>query len=245
MSVAEGAEPELPVEAVAPREASDGLRATGPAGTIIDFVDILFALVIGQVLDDMLRWNTIAADARTGLILVFAVTLGSWVGYHSSTNRETGALSFDIFDRVEVLALGKLFTDVALVVLYWVAAHDLDISPVRPTGWAAAVITTAVATCYVIWDWLAFMTPRPVNPKDAARHYFAWRRWSSIAYLMAAVMVLFGCWALHPRSDWSIAAENLLLMSLVIMYRLGKELKNEHPARATLQVGAASQVAGA
>jgi hypothetical protein len=58
-------------------------------------------------------------------------------------------------------------------------------------------------------------------------------------------MVLFGCWALHPRSDWSIAAENLLLMSLVIMCRLGKELKNEHPAPATLQVGAASQVAGA
>jgi hypothetical protein len=120
-------------------------------GTIgISFVDILFALAVGQVLDPIKNWgenpkaNSLPLPVAMQLAVVLVLTLTSWVGYHGSANRPRFRLGF--FN----LELLKFTLDVAMVVVYFLAAAFAARSNVSLRG--EALLITVAFGLYFAWD---------------------------------------------------------------------------------------------
>ena len=53
----------------------------------ITFVDLLFALVVGEILTPLQRWWTIPATGWSHLAVALVLAVASWIGYHTSANR--------------------------------------------------------------------------------------------------------------------------------------------------------------
>jgi hypothetical protein len=121
-----------------------------PATIGISFVDILFALAIGQILDPIKSWgqdpkkNSLPLPVAMQLAVVLVLTLTSWVGYHSSSNRPRFRLGFFNLDLL------KFTLDVAMVVVYFVAAA-VAARPTVSLRTEALLITTAFGL-YALWD---------------------------------------------------------------------------------------------
>jgi hypothetical protein len=123
-----------------------------PAAVGISFVDILFALVVGQILAPVAAWmthpqraaNSISAQAWLALTVALVLTITSWIGYHNSSNAAHFRLQFV---NVELI---KFALDIAMVVAYFLVAANaarrepsLDIE----TGLIAASFGL-----YLLWD---------------------------------------------------------------------------------------------
>jgi hypothetical protein len=121
-----------------------------PATIGISFVDILFALAVGQVLDPVKNWgedphlNPLTLPVAAQLAVVLVLTLTSWVGYHSSTNRPRFRLGF--FN----LELVKFSLDVAMVVVYFLAAAFA--ARRNPSLRSEALLITLAFGLYGLWD---------------------------------------------------------------------------------------------
>jgi hypothetical protein len=209
--------------------------------TIIDFVDILFALVVGQVLEVLPRWNAMAADERSHLAFVFVLTLGSWVGYHSSENRESGEVSFDLWSPIRRIALAKLAIDVALVITYWLAAQNLQPGSAAPSVRGSLATAAVTSVLYVLWDLCSFFDPRRLErgSEGSWRAYFSWRRGCSYGFLATIAITIAVVGITGPRTDWAFAATNIVLTALAVGYRVAKEIRNGRTAS-----GSESTVAG-
>ena len=115
----------------------------------ISFVDVLFALVIGKILDAV-SWphvHPLWTIQHANLALASMLTLTSWVGYHNSANRPKFKIRFFNWPLVQ-------FTlDIAMVFLYWTAASAAGSSSNSDhltTQMALIVFETFVL--YFIWD---------------------------------------------------------------------------------------------
>ena len=197
--------------------------------TIIDFVDILFALVVGQILDVMSSWNAMSANDRAHLVFVFVLTLGSWVGYHSSVNRESGEVSFDLWDAVARIALGKLTIDITLVVAYWLAARNLIVGSAAPSVRGSLAAAAVTLVLYVFWDLLSFLDPRRLarGSNRSLRSYFSWRRCCSYGFAVTVGITVVVVAGTDPKTDWALATANIVLTVLAVAYRIAKEFTNQ------------------
>jgi hypothetical protein len=130
-----------------------------PATIGISFVDILFALAIGQVLDPVKNWgedpktNSLPLPVALQLGVVLVLILTSWVRYHSSTNRPRFALAFF---NVELL---KFALDVAMVVVYFLAAAAAARSEVSLR--ALGLYVTIAFGLYLAWHLAGAYQKRP------------------------------------------------------------------------------------
>jgi hypothetical protein len=190
----------------------------------IEFVDILFALVVGEALDVLTRWDRMAAVGRTHLLFASLLTITSWVGYHRSTHRDTGEITFNLGRPRNLVPLGKFTIDIVLVVLYWLAVRTTEggfaDSSHTPSWPPVIVIAVASFGLYVAWDWLAWAGGVP------RRH--SWisnkrRLVSVIAFGVVAVIALV-TWLVDPTSDWGVAAVNIILIGVVLGYRVAKDM---------------------
>jgi hypothetical protein len=73
----------------------------------ISFVDILFALVVGEALNALTRAGTMTAAGRSHLAFAGLLTIMSWIGYHNSDHRYIGQISFDIRAPRQLTALAN------------------------------------------------------------------------------------------------------------------------------------------
>ena len=121
------------------------------AATIgISFVDILFALAAGQVLDPIKNWaedpktNPLPFFVWTQLGVVLILILTSWVGYHSSANRPRFRLHFFNSELV------KFTLDVAMVFVYFAAAAVA--ARIAPTLTVLTLTISVSFLLYSLWD---------------------------------------------------------------------------------------------
>jgi len=116
-----------------------------PSETYVGFIDILFAVVIGQSFVLLIdkeyyaNWfNNIPANAfgLATLLLVYGLVISSWVGYHQSVK------------KYELRSIWRFLIDVILLFLYYVAfanANNFDI---------ILGILIASFVSYSVWDLL-------------------------------------------------------------------------------------------
>lgn len=144
------------------------LKESGPKRQLhLTFVEMLFALAIGQIAIDLSRlidYQLASTEAfatllpaYSHLLLAFFVISTSWVGWRTSEFGGTEIKNVFTFDYVE------LFVDVALVVMYFGLARAVKI-PESPQArfvpnasyetWAVAIIIST----YAFWDLVSCRT---------------------------------------------------------------------------------------
>ena len=146
------------------------------------FVEMLFALAIGQVAVDVSRlidyqsmshqafWTVIPGYSH--LLLSFVVISTSWVGWR--TSRFCGTQIKDVF----TLNYIEFLTDIVLVVMYFTLARAVEIpdSPAKSLSPNASFEVRAVAviiTAYVFWDLISCRR----NPREKLTQ----RLWVSVS----------------------------------------------------------------
>jgi hypothetical protein len=203
--------------------ADDSNAAQADKDVGISFVDILFALVVGQALMALNRVGAIPAAGRSHLIFASVLTITSWIGYHRSAHRYAGDIGFDIFDAVQRVALAKLLLDIILVVLYWVAVQTTEwgFSGVHQSpswGWSTG-IATASFCIYVLWDYLSWITPsdRPRSP------WCSPRRLATVFAAICSILILIISASLDPRTNIGVTIINSVLTLLAVGYRILKD----------------------
>jgi hypothetical protein len=152
-------------------------------GVGINFVDILFALVVGQAFMALNRVGAMPAAGRAHLIFAVTLTITSWIGYHQSTHRYTGAIRFNYHDKAQLIALSKLMLDIVLVTLYWVAVQTTEwgfsgVNQSPSWGWSTGIAASAFSI-YVLWDYLSWISDPPPRgkwaPPPPGDRYRGWR----------------------------------------------------------------------
>src|ERR1022692_556369 len=90
----------------------------------LGFVEVLFALVVGKILEPI-SWHVTSVipwPGRVQLILAAVVTLTSWIGYHNSINRPQFKITFVNWP------LAQFVIDFLLVADYWLLATSAQTS---------------------------------------------------------------------------------------------------------------------
>jgi hypothetical protein len=190
--------------------------------TGVTFVDVLFALVVGKILDTSV--NGALPLAAIGHLLVGAVlTIASWVGYHNSVNR------VQYFLRFWNLPIVMFLIDILLVYIYWLVPvttvhyEVAGLSP-QPEAFRSTALVTSAACLYVAWDFIALrMRKSDKYPARPEEQDIPGRRYASMLLfgLTAAVLIVV-CWK-HPNSDTPVIAVDVVLILLLLGYRTLKE----------------------
>jgi hypothetical protein len=209
----------------------------------INFVDILFALVVGEAFFALDRVPKMPASGVTHLAFAALLTITSWIGYHRSAHRYTSSISFDVRKPLNVVALFKFTLDIILVVLYWIAVETTEwgfsAAHQSPSWKWSTVVAAAVAGIYVLWDLLAWLGD------GAGRDpWLMSRRVVSVFFFIATVVVLTVCIAVEPASNDGVEVVNVVLIVLVLAYRVAKDSIYERklsPRRAAVRLGDAER----
>lgn len=188
----------------------------------ITFIDVLFALVVGRILEGFGQPRRVPTIGVMHLGVAAALSITSWIGYHNSWNRPRYFIQF------VNLPLLQFAVDVALVAVYWFTAVTAE-----GTGsWLAdgrsslpeAQLVAASGALYVAWDLIALRMRRAEKyihlriDKDAPQ-----RRLVSAAFLGVAVVVIMVIHFWKVNSAAGIIGVDGTLIGLILLYRLAKE----------------------
>ena len=188
----------------------------------ISFVDVLFALVIGKVLDPFLDAKTISGPGVMHLVLAAILTLTSWVGYHNSLNRPT------YFIRFPNLPLFQFLLDIAMVVAYWLTAVSAERATNQvvdaPSAIPEALFIALSFVLYVAWDYVSNSIRhddryerRPISHEVPARRYV------TLACCLFAIVLFVVVRFNDSHSARTVYLVDALLIVLLIAFRLLKE----------------------
>lgn len=193
-----------------------------PRAVGITFVDVLFALVVAEILEPLRRFDDLPVAGVVHLGLAGVLVLTSWIGYHNSWNRPS------YFIRFPNWPLAQFLIDVALVVVYWLMAVNAEgVAPQATTPPSAAPEAVLVACSFVLyacWDWVGVRIRmsdaylhRPLA-KDAPKR----RRVTQVCAGLSLV-VAGATFVLNPDSGTSVILVDSMLGVLLIGYRFAKE----------------------
>lgn len=121
-----------------------------PASIGVSFVDILFALAVGQVFTPVALWASEPAKNPLPIVSWFhlgvalTITITSWIGYHASANK---ARFQPQFVNVELV---KLVLDISMVAVYFILAAYAVRQPVATKPETLLVLVAFVL--YFCWD---------------------------------------------------------------------------------------------
>ena len=180
----------------------------------VTFVDVLFALVVGLVLEPFADPRLPTGPAVAHLLVAGVLLLTSWIGYHNSHNRPTYLIRFPN------LPLLQFLLDIAMVVVYWLTASTAEIAPrsSTPSARPETLLVVAAFTLYVSWDWVAFRIRKADNyaerPLEKAQSS---RRWVTRVCLLLALLGLLIAWGVAGvgSSSWTYAIDAYLVVVLV------------------------------
>ena len=187
----------------------------------LGFIDVLFALVVGKVLDSLARPASVPPVGRWQLALAFVVTVGSWVGYHNSLNRPTYLVRFPN------LPLCQFILDTALVVVYYFLAVTAEgvTRSARPASALPEVWLVATSfVLYVLWDWVGLLIRKDARylrrPEsgDLPR-----RRRVSYGFAVGSLLIAAVVAAKNPDTRGAVEAIDAVLMACAILFRFAKE----------------------
>jgi predicted RNase H-like HicB family nuclease len=207
----------------------------------VSFVDILFALAVGQILMPIAVWAQAQDPQKSSLPLVnwlhlgvaFTITIASWIGYHESANR---AGFQPRFFNVEFV---KLLLDIAMVAVYFVLAAFAARLPAQIRPETSLVLAAFVL--YAFWDLAAVYQKGNKDYKDVWTDAFsdsartdvnkAWsptdwgRVWATFVCLVVSGAVCLYTWTVasqHVSRTFSIVIDCGLLV-LLLFYRKLKQ----------------------
>jgi hypothetical protein len=188
----------------------------------ITFIDVLFALVIGKLLEPFATAKSIPTAGMTHLLLAGVVTIGSWIGYHNSLSRPHYVIRF------VNLPLAQFLIDVALVVVYWLLAITAEgTTPAIPRPVSAVPEARYVMIGFLLysaWDLVALRIRQTEQATGATTTADVPAR-RRVTYVFSAVSAV--TWALlwwtDPRSTSLVVLADAWLIAVAIAYRLGKE----------------------
>jgi hypothetical protein len=197
----------------------------------ITFVDVLFAIVVAQVLQPVARGFDIPAAGKAQLVVAFALTVTSWIGYHNSWNRPR------FFIRFLNLPLAQFVIDVTLVIVYWLTATWVEGLPLESRNASAlpeATLITISFVLYVLWDRVGYKirTSDRYFGRPPAVDVPARRRVSG-TFLITALVIWALIAASNPTSTGVVVAVDILLILVLVSYRLVKEGVTSPEARLT------------
>jgi len=190
--------------------------------TGVTFVDVLFALVVGKILEVSVG-GPLPAAAISHLFVAAVLTIGSWVGYHNSVNRVNYFLRFWNFQTLLFLI------DVLLVYDYWLVPvmtvhYRIAGSSSPPEAFRSTALVTAAALLYIAWDFIALRMRRSGKYEERpADQDVPARRYASIAlFILTAATLAVVCWK-QPHTDAPVILVDGILVVLLILYRTIKE----------------------
>jgi hypothetical protein len=226
----------------------------------ITFVDLLFALVVGKVLDPLANYKAIPITGKLQLLVAGVLTITSWIGYHNSLSRPKYLIRFPNLPLVQFLI------DIALVIVYWltaVTAEGTVPGVSRPNSAVPEAGLIAVAfVLYFAWDSVALRMRRaPAYEKLERAGDVPARRAVTAFCMLVAGLTLLAALLIQEHWDPSLNDEtaktwiiiiDIWLIVLLAAYRFFKEWVSpaaQPPAEAELDVSrqlpAAPSAAGA
>jgi hypothetical protein len=188
----------------------------------ITFIDVLFALVIGQLLQPFATTRHVPLAGTAHLLVGGVVTIASWIGYHNSLSRPHYVIRF------VNLPLAQFLIDIALVVVYWllaITAEGANPAIPRPTSAVPEARYVAVAfLLYGAWDLVALRIRRVEAAASAATGTDVPAR-RGVTYGFAVLSLL--TWGLlswmDPRSTLIVVVADAGLIVVAVAYRMAKE----------------------
>jgi hypothetical protein len=199
-----------------------------PSRVGISFIDVLFALVVGQTLEPLVAWDILPGVAFAHMGVAFVLTVASWIGYHNSINRPHYVIGFINWP------LWQFAVDVALVIVYWLTAtyiegpHPFGAEEVvrLPSLRPEAVLVAVSFVLYFIWDLITWSMRRSPTKyalfspnNDTPR-----RRTVTRICLILAAGIAWVAVCGNPRSTFWISFWDGALILLLIGYRIAKEI---------------------
>jgi len=192
----------------------------------LGFVEVLFALVVGKILEPI-SWHGTAAipwPARTQLILAAVVTLTSWVGYHNSINRPQFKITFMNWP------LAQSVIDILLVADYWLLATSAQTNmKAKPSASPQAILVLAAFVLYLLWDLVGWKigSSRSYAQLRDADNPWVFRPWrlAVTAGGVVAAAVTTGIALAIDSTAMAVIVMNIVLIGEVLAYRWLKETK--------------------
>jgi hypothetical protein len=136
-----------------------------PTTSGISFVDILFALAVGEVLAPFVPWaashetSSLPAPIVWNLAVALVLILTSFIGYHNSRNRPLFTIRF-----VNV-SLCKFVLDISMVIVYFLFASFAIVSPSQTQ--TLLLLVVIVFGLYLLWDATSWYQKGQSAYKDA------------------------------------------------------------------------------
>lgn len=216
----------------------------------INFVDVLFAIVIGFALTPIDDWRDVPTAGWWHLAVAATLTLTSWVGYHNSANRLRFVIGFPN------LPLLQFLLDIVMVVVYGLTVFSAEATPgvpgapVEPSARPEAFLVLLAFVLYALWDgvgvlirgapayraaWdraLARRTDLDLEPMRA-RDDPADRRRRRVTVVGIALAAAVYVWATSvdgtdpAPSVAAVALVDAALIVLLVAYRMAKEVVAE------------------
>jgi hypothetical protein len=193
----------------------------------ISFVDILFALAVGEVLAPLVPWAANHAKHALPAPIVWNI------GYHNSQNRPLFTVRF-----VNV-SLSKFALDILTVIVYFLFASYAAVSPAQTQ--TLLLLVVLVFGLYLLWDTASWYEKKrsiyrtawttaaadPDRPDvvDGAWTAFDYRRAVSTGVGLLAMGGLYA-WSLQQRTplpSHDVIAVNVLVIVVLLGYRIAKD----------------------
>lgn len=197
----------------------------------ITFVDVLFALVVAEIMSPLRRYWTLPGTAFSHLAVAMVLTLGSWIGYHLSANRPQYAPKF--FN----LPLLQILLDVAMVIVYWMTATTaplpehvayIDVPAPVASALPESILVSAALLLYVFWDRVGrAIQTRPHYPSIVQKSYDPGRRKITFIFWLLSLAVVGFAWYVDRRwrNHWGwVVGIDIILIVLLVLYRAAKEV---------------------
>lgn len=188
----------------------------------ITFVDVLFALVIGEILTPLRHYHDLPGYGVTHLGVAAVLTLTSWVGYHNSHNRPQYLIRF------VNKPLAQFVLDILMVLAYWLAAVSAEIPEdgraLHPSANPEAGVVLAAFCLYVLWDIVAREIRRDerYRARPVSRDVPGRRNATYVGFLIALVIAAV-VEVSHPDTSGAVYVVDIALIVLLVGYRLLKE----------------------
>lgn len=187
----------------------------------LTFVEMLFALAIGQIAVDLSRlidyqlmstqtlWDVVPAYSH--LLLAAVVISTSWVGWRNSKFSGTDIKNVFTLDYIE------LSIDVALVVMYFALARAVEIPDSSnvsfcPTASFEAKAVAIIILTYAVWDIVSCRT-------DTTK--IKQRLWASISCTIVSWYLVWGDIG-SSGTVWAVLLGDCSLIALIFTFRAMK-----------------------
>lgn len=184
----------------------------------LGFVDVLFAIVVGKIIDLSLA-PSLPGAAIAQLVLAATVTLTSYIGYRNSLNRPR----FLIRPFVNV-PFWQFVVDVALVYVYVQLATSAEVSGKSPSAMPELRALFVISILYVVWDGLAALIRISPRYEDRPLARANWYR-ALVSIGFVAGVAILSVWPAETQLDAdAVLAVDAAATALVVAYRIAKEL---------------------